>query len=227
MQQQVPELLLMDPEAAQALINVAFLGQFREPASPSDVARKIGMPANLAHHHAQKCLRLGLLFEARREKGKVLYQLAALSFRMRRDLSEAAHFEEAVFDRSARQMMESFLAAKERSYDRLRGDSERWSICTFGTVENPAPAAPINEDSTEPRPALFVQRTVKLTPEKYKNLLSRINELIQDVASERENSSAATCTIAALGFEGVAHDGLSDDSLTYSAFFTPNKEESL
>lgn len=221
----MPELVLTDPEAARALMNVAFLGQFRDPASPSDVARKLEMPANLAHHHAQKSLRLGLLFEVGREKGRVLYQLTALSFKFKRDISEAAHFEEAVFDRSARQMMEAFLEAKERSYDRLRGDSERWSVCTFSSEGNPPTGAPITEESDEPRPALFVQRTVKLTPERYRALLSRINKLIQEAVSERNDSRSATCTIAALGFEGAAHEGLTDDSLSFSSFFNPKPEE--
>ncbi|MCP2014570.1 hypothetical protein L1280_001721 [Deinococcus sp. HSC-46F16] len=51
---QVPELVLTDPEAANALGQTAFLGHFRDPASPSEVARLLGMPANLAHHHVQK-----------------------------------------------------------------------------------------------------------------------------------------------------------------------------
>lgn len=224
MQQQVPELLLTDPEAAQALINVAFLGEFREPASPSDVARRLGMPANLAHHHAQKCLRLGLLFEARREKGKVLYQLSARSFKVPRRLAGEGRGQ---FERMVGQLSAAYLHAYDRSESYVQPLDGAWSVCTFGGDEaDAAPLRPLHDETRELRPALFVQRTLKLTPERYRTLLSQISELIQEVDSERDDSRSATCTIAALGFEGVAYEGLADDSLTYSSFFTPQTEES-
>lgn len=219
MQQQVPELVLTDPEAAHALMNVAFLGRFREPASPSDVARGVGMPANLAHHHAQKCLRLGLLFEAGRKKGKVLYQLTARSFRIPRELAGDGRGQ---FERSVQQLAQAYLSAYEKSESFVSGEGA-WSVCTFGGDEaNDPPVQPLHDETEEPRPALFTQRTVKLTPQRYRELLSRLSELVQAVESERDKVGAATCTVAVLGFEGVAHEGLEDDSLSYSSFFTPD-----
>jgi hypothetical protein len=42
------ELIVTRPEQARALQDTGFLARFLEPASPSDVARSLGIPANLA-----------------------------------------------------------------------------------------------------------------------------------------------------------------------------------
>ena len=80
---QQDSLPITDLAAARALRQGGdFLAHFITPVSPSDVATKLGMAANLAHHHATKLAALGLLFEQRREGGKVFYQLAAREFRV-------------------------------------------------------------------------------------------------------------------------------------------------
>ncbi|GAA5501247.1 hypothetical protein Dxin01_00979 [Deinococcus xinjiangensis] len=62
------------PEVARALRQYTdFLTLFVEPTSPTQAAKAAGMAPNLAHHHVGKLADLGLLFEQRREGGKVFY----------------------------------------------------------------------------------------------------------------------------------------------------------
>ena len=77
MKKQQPILIIDNPEAAKAVREAQFLGYFLEPSSPSDVAKRAGIAANLMHHHANRYLELGLLFEVKRENRKVFYQLRA------------------------------------------------------------------------------------------------------------------------------------------------------
>jgi hypothetical protein len=76
---QVETYVLTSADDARELRqNTGFLGHFFTPQSPTDVAQVISMAPNLAHHHAKKLAGRGLLFEQRREAGKVFYQLTAV-----------------------------------------------------------------------------------------------------------------------------------------------------
>lgn len=213
-QAQVPELIITDPEAASALAETPFLGAFVYPASPSEVARKLGMPANLAHHHAQKYLRLGLLFEVGREKGRVLYQLAALSFRVPRRVSQMSA--DTVFEKHVRKLAELLLAAVEKSSRIAAESQEGWTTCTFSTVPEAIPTRPEGK-SSEARPAYFIHRTLQLSPERYRHLLGQIDALIQAEESQRDDPRAQVCSVATLAFEGTVQEGLTD-SLTMSGY---------
>ena len=224
MPHQVPELILSAPDAARALMNVTFLRHFLDPASPSAVARSLGMPANLAHHHARQALRAGVLFEARRDQGKVLYQLAARQFRTPGELDAALGSGQRVFHRMVTRLTTAFLQAYDRSEAAVQRREGRWSITAFITLESERPPVPTDSHSDEARPAFFVQRTVSLTPDAYRRLLSRIDTLIQEEQAHQGESGAAVCTVAALGFEGMAHAGVAEDSLSTSSFFAPIAE---
>lgn len=217
-QQQLPELVLTDPEAADALQDVGFLGQFREATSPSDAARKLGMPANLAHHHAQKYLRLGLLFEAGREKGKVLYQLVALTFSVPNIIQDRA------YERSVNEVNTRYREAYERSISRQVNPRDRGTTCHFGEVGVPSPVPTGRTLTHEPRPAYRVERTLMLTPERYRALLLKIELLLQNEESQRDVAGAEVCTLSALAFEGSAREGVAD-SLSVSSFLDLQGEQ--
>lgn len=215
MSPQVSELLLTDPEAANALSQAGFLGHFRAPASPSDVGRALGMPANLVHHHVQKFVRLGLLFEAGRERGRVLYQLSALTFKVPTDISLAARQLDTLFDRSVRHSTDALLEACHRS-SRLNDHPGPWALCHFGDSERPQPALPQPVSTAEARPAYYVRRTLRLTPERYRQLLARLDHLIQAEESQGDAPGTALCTLSAFAFEGGA--GEDDGAMMRSAF---------
>ena len=209
---QVAELIITDPEAGQALAAVGFLGQFLHPASPSEVARALDMPANLAHHHARKYRRLGLLFEVGRAQGRVQYQLSARTFKVPEDqVAPGAHA------RMVQRSADGYLAAYERSADLSERPDPFWTICSFGDAATPTPPDPTRRATSEARPAYLRRRTLALSPGRYRQLLAQLDALIQAEADDRTAPGAAPCTLTLLAFEGVLDTGTSG-STTLSSF---------
>jgi DNA-binding transcriptional ArsR family regulator len=202
------ELFIARKEQARALQDVTFLGAFLEPASPSDVARRLGMSANLAHHHAQKHAALGLL-EVKRERGKVYYQLAARSFKYPRTLlpPEDPENHAAV---APKRLGERFLEAYARS-DRIAGRQDPdWIVCSFspeGAPELPPPEG--DEQPLEPRPAHFQLRTLTLRPENYRKLVRQIAALLAQAEGE-EGEGVGPGTLAFLALDGALQEGMRD-----------------
>lgn len=156
------ELVLTEADQARAVQDSGFLGQFLRPTSPSKVARKLGMPANLAHHHAQRHAALGLLREVKREQGRVYYQLAARTFKHARSLLPAGDPDEYTAATLA-QLHERFLAAYERSDRPADSHDPDWSIHRFG--EGPLAEEPVAGTAALPNeahPAHFQVRTLPL-----------------------------------------------------------------
>jgi hypothetical protein len=107
---QIQELILTNPEAAQALRDNDLLPEFLEPTSPSAVAKKTGLAANVVHHHARRFLELGLLFEASRKAGRVFYQLTARCFKYDHNL-----LGETPEDTELTELKTAFVRAYQRS----------------------------------------------------------------------------------------------------------------
>ncbi len=189
---------LTNPEAAQALRNSAVLQFFLEPVSPSDVAKKSGLAANLVHHHAKKALDLGLLLESKRENGKVFYQLAARQFTYARDLLAFEQKE----PEDMRLISNSFLEAYQRSDALLRGEDAYVLTHGFVTPEHPAPLAkPERKEMLEKHPAHFQARTFYLGQARYQQLVNDISRLIEDAKNET-SKEASSCSLVFLGFDG-------------------------
>jgi len=209
---QVAELIITNPEAGQALEAVGFLGKFLHPISPSEVARALGMPANLAHHHARKYCRLGLLFEVGRLKGRVHYQLTARTFKVPEDLVTPGAYAQMVH-RSA----EAYLAAYERSAALSDRPDPFWTICSFGDTDTPTPSDPTRRATSEARPAYLLRRTLALSPERYRQLQAQLDALIQAEPDDRATSGTVSCTFTLLVFEGALDLG-ANNSTTISSF---------
>lgn len=215
-------MVVENAEQATALQDVGFLGQFVEPASPSEVARKLGMAPNLAHHHAKRHASLGLLVEVRREGGRVYYQLAARRFKHRRSLVPVGHPDERVTATLSRLEVQ-FLEAYERA-DRIAGVQDPdWTV--YGFVPGPVPEAVPEGDliAPEARPAHLQVRTVRLTPEGYVRLVRGVWRLLEEVEADTQDVGAA-CTFAFLAMEGVLHQGEQEGMITAS-FVPPVPEE--
>ena len=203
------ELVITREEQARALQDVAFLGAFLEPASPSDVAHRLGMRANLAHHHAQKHAALGLLEEVKREQGKVYYQLAARTFKHARTLLPPGDPDEHAAV-TLKRLTEAFLDAYARS-DRIAAQQDPdWVIYSFHRGEGHRPSAPAsNEAPAEPRPAHFQLRTLVLRPESYRKLVRQIATLLE-AAEQEEGAAAGPCTLVFLAMDGALQEGMRD-----------------
>lgn len=203
---QMEVLRLDDAPAARALRqNIAFLGLFLEPCSPSGVAAPVGMAANLAHHHARKLADLGLLIEVKREGGKVFYQLAAREFRVP---SELLPPQDAEGNGTAdlRELSEGFLQAYERSWARMRHGEE--DVHGFGTREHPVllPAAP-DVPNPEAHPTHLDALTLRLSPERYRQLARALSALLDEAYAEGHSTSGPHCTLAVLGFQASETPG--------------------
>ena len=223
---QKDELVITREDQAKAVQDVGFLGQFVNPSSPSYVAKKLGMAANLAHHHAQKHANLGLLLESERSGGKVYYQLAARAFKHRRGLLSTDNLE-ATFGLNLFLLKERFLAAFERS-DRLETtDDPDWSIYKFaseGEVVEPSKLS--REQMLEAHPAHFQARTVRLSQVQYLEVVRRIRSILEGTEATKNSTDKDTCTLAFLAFDGDLHEHAKEAHVVSSFVppLDPNKQ---
>ncbi len=204
---QKEELIITSAEAARALQDTPMLAQFLEPKSPSEVAKKIGQPANLVHHHAKRGLELGLLIEDRREGGRVYYQLAARAFKYDRFLLSPDESEGA----QMRELTDAFLQAYARS-DQIAGNEDPdYSIHGFKDRKHLPKFQPENNqlETPEVHPAHYSVRTFKLGAARYRTLVREIARLITEAEAETGADSSA-CTFAVLAFDGVLQEGSED-----------------
>ena len=208
------ELVLTQADQARAVQDAGFLGQFLEPISPSEVAKKLGMPANLAHHHAQRHAALGLLREVKRDRGRVYYQLVARTFKHARTLLPAGDPDEYTAATLA-QLHERFLTAYERS-DRLAGSEDPdWSVHHFGKGPLVDEAPTRIEEAVVPlqeaHPAHFQVRTLRLSPRSYGRLVRQIADLLSETSPDLETGTGA-CTLAFLALDGDLEAGAQDSN---------------
>jgi DNA-binding transcriptional ArsR family regulator len=201
---QTQEITLTNPEAARALRDNELLGEFLEPSSPSDVAKKTGQAANVVHHHAKRFLELGLLFEVKRETRRVFYQLSARRFKYDHNMlgeePEQTELEE---------LTSAFTQAYARS-SHLEGRDVDYSIHSFGDhSEFPnlyqailKSQTPVRHENLEAHPAHYSARTLHLSAQKYQEIVKKITRLMVECADE-PNSSDGLCTLAFLAFDGA------------------------
>ena len=207
-----PTRRVTDPAAARALRqDHAFLSRFLQPHSPSDVAAQLGMAANLAHHHARRLTELGLLFEERREGGKVYYQLTARDFAVPSDLLPPG--EEGG---NGTELLREFGPAYERAYLRswatMRAGDE--GHCIFGDEAQPAALdlQPAQDVSDEPYPTHSDTLTLRLTSERYRQLARDLSRLLTEAAQEgaerlKTGEEGEPCTFVLFALQGTLGDG--------------------
>ncbi|HEX7003341.1 MAG TPA: hypothetical protein VF168_04060 [Trueperaceae bacterium] len=216
---QSDELIVTEPEQARALQETGFLSRYLEPASPSDVARDLGMPANLAHHHAKRHAALGILGEVKREGGKVYYQLTARTFKHDRHLLPAGDPDEHTSVMLAL-LEERFLSAYSYCDSLENGADPSWHVYAFDRDALPgAPAESGGNGALAPRPAHFQARTLRLSPHRYRDLVRRISALIAKAEADDAGQGGAA-TFAFLAMDGVLQDG-SRDTHYLSTFVPP------
>jgi hypothetical protein len=208
-------MTVTDIEAAKALRSMPFLGYFLEPASPSNVAKTAKVAANLVHHHAKRCLELGLLFEVKREDRKVFYQLAARVFEITDGLLEFEDFDAMYL----RELTTAFTKAHARSERFKTGTSP--AIFSFDPAFIPHNTTSMANPTSETRPAHSQSMTIKLRPSSYRELVIKIATLLSEIKPEHTDD-AVHCTIGLLAFEGALHETVAtDDTESYwmSSFF--------
>jgi hypothetical protein len=213
MKKQQDELILTNPEAARALRDSAIFPQFLEPKSPSDVARRTGMAANLVHYHANRLLELGLLFEAGRENGRVLYQTVARTIKH----SDSLLGNESQAD-TMRVLSEAFLKAYDHSSHLAGEDGVDYHMYGIAKASDPLERQQPTFDageSAEPRPTHFQARTLRLSGEQYQTFIGKIANLMLELEAETDKN-VGQCTFTFIGFDGPMREGFSDSQTTDS-----------
>jgi hypothetical protein len=209
---------LTNPEAAQALRSSAVLQFFLEPISPSDVAKRSGLAANLVHHHAKKALELGLLLESKRENGKVFYQLSAKQFTYARDLLPFEQKE----PEDMRLISNAFLEAYQKSDVLLRGEDAYVHTRGFVTAEDPQPPTKSErKEILEKHPAHFLARTFHLGQARYQQLVNDISKLIEEAQNEN-TKDASSCSLVFIGFDGQWRENQSQSDIININGFVPS-----
>jgi DNA-binding transcriptional ArsR family regulator len=197
-------MTVTDVEAAKALRSVPLLGYFLEPASPSDVAKNAKVAANLVHHHAKRCLELGLLFEVKREDRKVFYQLAARVFEIADGLLEFEDLDGVYL----RDLTTAFTKAHARSERFKTGTSP--ALFSFDPACIPHDSSSDTGSSSEARPAHSQSMTIKMRPSSYRELVQKMALLLSETKPEHADD-AVHCTISLLAFEGALHESVTTD----------------
>jgi DNA-binding transcriptional ArsR family regulator len=197
---QKDQIRISNPEAAKTLRDSPVLHHFLEPASPSEVAKKVGMPANLVHHHAKRALELGILFEAKKQGRKIFYQLAAKNFTHRRDLLTLEQTKGAELQQLSQAFLEAYLHCETDATNAANPD---YHMVGFADpAPNPPSTAP--QDPMHQHPAHFHVRTLMLGVAQYQKLLQTLHGLLEEAEFDQ---TAQPCTIAVLGFTGEWRKG--------------------
>ncbi len=193
------ELTLTTEAAARALAQShSFLGHFLTPHSPSEVAARVGMAANLAHHHVRRLEALGLLREQRREAGKVYYQLTARRFRVAKELLPPGDPDENAV-RTLRELSAEFLNANARSWSHS-SEKDEGAVYGFKSALHEVELPRIGSGSNEPHPTHLDALTLRLTPERYRKLALALSALLSEAYTQGQSSSGEVCTLTVLAF---------------------------
>jgi hypothetical protein len=213
------ELVVTREDQAIALQDVGFLSHFLTPASPSDVARKLGMAANLAHHHARRHAELGILEEVKREAGKVYVQLVARMFKHARTLIPVEDPNYGV-NATLSLLQRHFSAAYERSDRLVENQDPDWTVYGFTADQHrPQDERDIRGEPLEARPAHFQARVLRLSPARYRSFVNQVWRLLEDLEPDRDDAESG-CTFAFLAMDGVLQPG-QQDSKVISSFVPP------
>lgn len=203
---QQPSLRITDPATARLLRQQhAFLALFVQPTSPTDAAQRAGMAANLAHHHARKLVEVGLLREVRRQGGKVYYQLTAREFRVPWSVLPPTDEQGGNFA-NLNGLNVGFRCAYERSARHLTEHEEHIiGFVEFADAQAHLPA--MQGVPAESHPTHLDAITVRLTPERYRQLVQDFTALLNAALDDALPDSGKPCTIAVLAYQGVIDAG--------------------
>lgn len=201
------EITVSSEAAARALAqDHHVLPHFLTAQSPSEVAAKMGMAANLAHHHVRRLEGLGLLREVRRGGRKVYYQLTARAFRVPMEVLPPGDPDENGVH-TINELSRAFLEANARSWS-YAGAGQEGALYSFTDDVPDRAGQPVQSGgSAETHPAHLDTLTLKLTPERYRRLALALSRLLTGAASEGRSSSGEVCTLAVLGFQNTRIDG--------------------
>ncbi len=214
---QKDRMRLTNPEAVRTIRDTPVLHRFLDERNPSDLAKEIGMPANLVHHHVKRGVELGLLTETKREGKRIYYQLTAKEFTHGRDVLEYGEKISAALNLLSSGFLPAY-AASEALY--LGADDPDYHAIGFVDPESlPPKPKRLEKAEVQAYPAHFQARTIRLSPAQYQRLLRELSETINDAAPEL-NHDAKPCTLTLIGYQGELREG-HDNAEEIASFLSP------
>ena len=213
---QTDSIRLTNPEAARALRDTPVLHKFLLEASPSDVAKACGMPANLVHHHVKRGLELGLVIETRREAGRVYYQLAAREFTYSRTLLGLEEKVTTLLGNLSTSFLQAHRVSESQTSNADDADYEKVGFTSSDLPPAAASAEAKRNEHIEGHPSHFESRTLRLTPKSYWTLMRELSKIIAALEVDTDQHSEPI-TVAVLGFKGELRSG-HENSHTITSF---------
>lgn len=187
---------ILDEPQLELLLNITYyltLSTFAEPLTPSEAARKLDIPANIAHYRTKRLAAAGLL-EAVERHGKGRYRSVARAFLIPAELTPALHD-------SSLLMLDGMLGKLHRAMMTCTEQHLRdleW--VTSGKSLTLDLSGQIDLSNGEPRqyPGACRISSVELSSAQYQKLTESIIAMLEDLQGE---AGEKHCTLAFIAFD--------------------------
>ncbi len=178
----------------ELLFNITYyltLCTYKTPLTPSEAARLLDIPANVAHYRTKRLFEVGLL-EAAGEAGKGRYRSVAQTFHIPSELSHA-------LGESSLLMLDGMLGKLHRA-NMAQAEKSFWDYEHPGTPLEFDLSGTINLRKAEQRsyPGVLNISSVNLSSQQYKRVTEAVRAILDDVTEEEGEK---TCTLAFIAFD--------------------------
>lgn len=180
-------------ELLRDFTNFPVLQIFAEPSNPSDVAKRLNMPANAMHYRVNKLYEAGLLKLVEQKGRRRTYQSVATQFRVRRDVLQNVSHAHGFTEDALIKMVKGYETALEDYINHHMGDG-RDEYIHFGIDDSGERVI----SAYEPCLGLFETR---LSQEQYHKLTKMLLDMATEVTREHPKTKGKPCTVAIVAFE--------------------------
>ncbi len=191
-QRQVQDLLELLP-------HLNLLGEFLEPQNPSQVARRLGLPANRVHYHVKRFVRQGFLQAVTTKGRSTSYQATALEFRAPEQLVSLFSVRQMVqttLDGFSRHVISQFEQSSLR-FDPTEDDESSLIVSLTKGVSS--------SSQSEPKRRWDIPqlngRVLRLSSTGYQKLMQQLQDLLAETEQDPE---AASFSFVVIGTPGHA-----------------------
>lgn len=177
-------------ELLQDFTNFPVLQIFTDPLNPSEVAKRLNMPANTLHYRVKKVSEAGLLKVVEQHGRRRIYQSVAINFRVCRHLFRTLNDSSVLTKDALIKLAKGYETALEQYIEKHTKDSDDTGYIHFGIDDSERVMA-----AYEPCLGLF---EMSLSQEQY----FKLTKALLDMASEttKQGVKGKHCTVAIVAF---------------------------
>jgi DNA-binding transcriptional ArsR family regulator len=172
--------------------NFPVLQIFKEPSNPSEVAKRLNLPANSMHYRVNKLFDAGLLRLVEQKGRRRTYKSVATQFRVRRDVLQDVGHSHGFSKDVLNKIVAGYEAALEQHVDKHMADDTSGYI-HFGIDDGDERVM----SSFEPCMGLF---ETKLSQEQYHKLTKVLLDMAGEVTKDEPKTKGKHCTVAIIAF---------------------------